>query len=172
MKYYIHISQFPLIDWLIKVTLAKCGLFHYQPLHIYFIYTTNVLNYKGVQLRVFVELNYPGFGVVRHVHLLKLSVFVCLRPVFCVPNVANVSGMSILDCHFGFSNVYFIFFTWFFFVCGIYTSGDAFNLIIKSLWFLLIFVLQKTFRMIILDFQICWPWANLMKVIPETRRVH
>ena len=29
--------------------------------------------------------------------------FVCLRPVSCVCNVANVSGLSILDCPFGFS---------------------------------------------------------------------
>ena len=28
--------------------------------------------------------------------------FVCLRPVSCVPNVACFSGLSILDCHFGF----------------------------------------------------------------------
>jgi hypothetical protein len=30
------------------------------------------------------------------------SWFVCLRPVFCVPNVTSFSGLSILDCHFGF----------------------------------------------------------------------
>jgi hypothetical protein len=34
----------------------------------------------------------PVFGRVR----------VFLRPVFCVPNVASISGVSILDCHFGF----------------------------------------------------------------------
>ena len=28
--------------------------------------------------------------------------FVCRRPVSCVPNVASVSGLSILDCPFGF----------------------------------------------------------------------
>jgi len=28
--------------------------------------------------------------------------FVCLRLVFCVPNVASFSGLSILDCFFGF----------------------------------------------------------------------
>ena len=28
--------------------------------------------------------------------------FVCLRPVSCVPNVASVSGLSILDFPFGF----------------------------------------------------------------------
>ena len=29
-------------------------------------------------------------------------VFFCLRPVFCVSVVASVSGLSILDCPFGF----------------------------------------------------------------------
>ena len=29
--------------------------------------------------------------------------FVCLRPVSCVPNVASLSGLSILDCLIGFS---------------------------------------------------------------------
>ena len=28
--------------------------------------------------------------------------FVCLRPVSCMPNVASVSGLSILDCPFSF----------------------------------------------------------------------
>jgi hypothetical protein len=28
--------------------------------------------------------------------------FVCLRPVYCVPNVTSVSGLSILDCCIGF----------------------------------------------------------------------
>ena len=32
--------------------------------------------------------------------------FVCLHPVSCVPNVASFSGLSILDCLIGFSNVY------------------------------------------------------------------
>ena len=31
-----------------------------------------------------------------------LLFFFCHRPVSCVPNVASVSGLSILDCHFGF----------------------------------------------------------------------
>jgi hypothetical protein len=36
--------------------------------------------------------------------LIALSVFsnVYLRPVSCVPGVASVSGVSILDCPFGF----------------------------------------------------------------------
>jgi len=33
--------------------------------------------------------------------------FVCVRPVSCVINVIDVSGLSILDCHFRFFyNVY------------------------------------------------------------------
>ena len=32
--------------------------------------------------------------------------FVCLRPVSYVLNVASVSGLSILKCPFGFSNIY------------------------------------------------------------------
>ena len=28
--------------------------------------------------------------------------FVCLRPVSCMPNVASLSGLSILYCPFGF----------------------------------------------------------------------
>ena len=28
--------------------------------------------------------------------------FICPRPVSCVPNVASFSGLSIIDCHFGF----------------------------------------------------------------------
>jgi hypothetical protein len=32
--------------------------------------------------------------------------FVCLRPVSCVPNVAGVSGLPILDCPFGFLQRY------------------------------------------------------------------
>ena len=33
--------------------------------------------------------------------MLPVSLY-CLRPVFCVSNVASVSGLSILDCPFGF----------------------------------------------------------------------
>jgi len=28
----------------------------------------------------------------------RVFCFACLRPVFCVPNVVTVSGLSILDC--------------------------------------------------------------------------
>ena len=41
--------------------------------------------------------------------LISPSIFsnVYFRPVSCVPGVTSVSGLSILDCPFGFSNVYF-----------------------------------------------------------------
>jgi hypothetical protein len=39
--------------------------------------------------------------------------FVCLRPVSCVPNVASVSGLSILDCPLGFLWHYFNYIIWF-----------------------------------------------------------
>ena len=34
--------------------------------------------------------------------------FDCLRLASSVPNVANFSGLSIIDCHFGFSIVYLV----------------------------------------------------------------
>jgi len=47
----------------------------------------------------------PGFGVVRVTHRFSFLWFF-LRPDFCVPNAANVSGMFILDCPSVFSEVY------------------------------------------------------------------
>ena len=46
-------------------------------------------------LRYFCLFAYSG---VQHL----LCFFLCLRLVSCVPNVASFSGMSILDCPFGF----------------------------------------------------------------------
>jgi hypothetical protein len=52
------------------------------------------------------------FGGVRVAHLFsflcRVFCFVCLRPVSCVPNVANMSGFSILDCSFGFLSRLFV----------------------------------------------------------------
>jgi hypothetical protein len=45
--------------------------------------------------------------VVFCVVLCRHFLFVCLRPVSCVLNVAGISGLSILDCSSVFSNVYF-----------------------------------------------------------------
>ena len=48
----------------------------------------------------------PVICEVRVAHLFSflcyVFCFVCLRPVFCVPNVASVSGLSFLDSCFGF----------------------------------------------------------------------
>ena len=47
----------------------------------------------------------PVFGGVRVAHLFSFLccfIFVCLRPVSCVPNVASVSGLSFHNCPFGF----------------------------------------------------------------------
>jgi hypothetical protein len=48
----------------------------------------------------------PGFRGVRVAHLFNflcyVFCFVCLRPVSCVPYVVGFSGVSILDCPFGF----------------------------------------------------------------------
>ena len=39
--------------------------------------------------------------------LLCVYVF-CFRSVSCVPNIVSVSGLSILDCPFGFLNLYLV----------------------------------------------------------------
>jgi hypothetical protein len=49
---------------------------------------------------------HPVFGGVVAAHLFSFLCcgfcLVCLRPVSCTPNVASVSGLSILDYSFGF----------------------------------------------------------------------
>jgi len=45
------------------------------------------------------------YGGVQHM-LCCVLCLACLRIVSCVPNVASSSGLSIVDCPFGFSNVY------------------------------------------------------------------
>jgi hypothetical protein len=48
----------------------------------------------------------PVFGWVRVAHLFNflccVVYFLCLRPVSCVPNVARLSRLFIIDCPFGF----------------------------------------------------------------------
>ena len=53
-------------------------------------------------LLIFLVFCVVFFGEVRVAHLLSFLCCVCLRSVSCVPNVASVSGLSILDCPFGF----------------------------------------------------------------------
>ena len=47
-------------------------------------------------------LNLVGLVLLIFLVLCCVFVFVCLRPVSCVPNVTSVSGFSILDWLFGF----------------------------------------------------------------------
>ena len=48
----------------------------------------------------------PVFGGVYVAHIFSflycVICFACLRPVSCVPNISSFSGLSILDCSFGF----------------------------------------------------------------------
>ena len=63
------------------------------------------MSYKRQELLTLRERlsSLTGVGVVRVAHCFSFCVvFVCLRPVSCVPTVAGVSGLSILDCPFGF----------------------------------------------------------------------
>jgi len=54
-------------------------------------------------LRVhFVSLIFLVFCVVLCFCVLYFVLCFVRRPVYCVPTVASVSGLSILDCHFGF----------------------------------------------------------------------
>jgi len=47
------------------------------------------------------------YGGVQHI-LCSVFCFVCLRLASCVANVASFSELSIRDCPFSFSNIYFI----------------------------------------------------------------
>ena len=75
-------------------------------------YLRRHINLKGEQAKQVRSLltlheptgSLPVFGQVRVAHLFSFPCmycvlcFVCLRTAFCVPNIANVSGLSILDC--------------------------------------------------------------------------
>ena len=51
-------------------------------------------------------LSEAGIAYYSRAHVLR---FVCLCPAFYVLNVASVSGLSILDCPFGFLSRLFIY---------------------------------------------------------------
>ena len=57
--------------------------------------------HSGVQTHIEYMNNITGF-------MYCVFCIVYLRPVFCVPNVASVSGLSILDFPFGFNPLTFI----------------------------------------------------------------
>jgi hypothetical protein len=60
---------------------------------------------SGISLNIFIHFSsLTGVGVVRVAHCFSFCVvFVCLRPVSCVPTDFSVSGLFILDCPSGFS---------------------------------------------------------------------
>ena len=64
------------------------------------------MSYKRQELLTIRERlgSLTGFGVVRVAQCFRFCVvFVCLRPVSCIPNDFSVSGLFILDCPSGFS---------------------------------------------------------------------
>ena len=69
-----------------------------------FGFSLSVYLWESVVVR-FVVIDFIGvFCGFCVAHLLVVCVvycFVCLRPVFCVPNVSSVSRLSMLDCPFG-----------------------------------------------------------------------
>jgi hypothetical protein len=81
--------------------------------YVYYLYL--FAYYKWYQPRLDLHIGSPPF-LVRSVLLILLTFcvmylcFVCLRPVFCVSNVASGCGLSILDCSFGF--LYRLFYTY------------------------------------------------------------
>ena len=46
---------------------------------------------------------YPSRAPVSNIFSFVLRILLCFRPVSCIPNVASVSVLSILDCPFGYS---------------------------------------------------------------------
>ena len=71
-----------------------------------YVYIVNIKSYGGVYVYIVYIKSYGGVYVYHRFsflcYVVVLFCFVCLRPVSCVPNVAKVSGLSILDCPFGF----------------------------------------------------------------------
>ena len=99
--YYVRWTN---IDYCAKNNFA-CGNSYVQ--HGLIIWVTRRVLYKRHELFTLREHmgSSPVFRGVRVVHLFFLCcvfVFVCLRAVSCVPYVASVSRLSILDYPFGF----------------------------------------------------------------------
>ena len=68
--------------------------------------TAGILSETGITYQAPVFTPSPGlFDGVRVIYLLFSAVlisFVCIHPLFCVSNIAGISGLSTLDCPFGF----------------------------------------------------------------------
>ena len=73
-------------------------------------YMSNTASYKRQTLFTYLEhmSSHPVIGESVLIVFLVFCVvcFVCFRHVSCLPNVASVSGLTLLDCPFCFSNVY------------------------------------------------------------------
>jgi hypothetical protein len=113
---------------LISYLCYLCLLANGSVKHIMSLWVTWQVSYKRQELLTLREHlgSSPVFSEVSVFILLVLCValccvfcFVCLHPVSCMPNVASVSALSILNCPFGFlkrlfvhpeSDLYFVLF--------------------------------------------------------------
>jgi len=80
-------------------------LYHRQDFYLTIYVSNSMVSIKKQEMLTLCEHlgSPPVFGGVLVAHLFSfLCVVYFLRPVSCVPNVASVSGLSILDCSFGF----------------------------------------------------------------------
>ena len=89
MYFHIFGTLYPII-----IEISFCNLVAPVTNHLK-MYTIS-LHYNTPRVLVGVR------GAYRFSFLCCVFCFVCLRPVFCVPNVVIVSELSILNCHFGF----------------------------------------------------------------------
>ena len=86
-------------------------IYHYQDLYPSWLYIWEARRVSYKKQKLFIPFPstwvHPRFlvGSVLLIFLMFcvfLFFFVCIRPLSCVPNVASVSGLSILDSSFGF----------------------------------------------------------------------
>ena len=106
---YIHTTLIKYFSWLSNLSTlsvtSKCQDFYWT-----WLYTlvTQRVSYKKQELLTLREHldSSKVFGGIRVAHVFSFLCcifdFVCLHSVSCVPNVAIVSGLSILDYLFGF----------------------------------------------------------------------
>ena len=97
-------SSLPLVVWRRAYVLIMLFVFvvYSGVLHVLTIWVTWQVSYKRQELLSFARTWVtPVFGGVRIAYLCSF-LWGFFRPVSCLPNVASVSGLSIIDCHFGF----------------------------------------------------------------------
>ena len=102
---YLHHPTIGLMSYLCYLCLfTYCGVRHVL---------TTLVTWRGCYKRQEMRTIRRHLGLTPFFSVSMLFIFFCvvlclffcfvrLRPVFCVPNVASVSGLSILDCPFGF----------------------------------------------------------------------